>query len=516
MRRFEIGFSRYALRYSRGARVRLENLSTTNLAFLSELEKIAEYAPGLPSKKKMTDVRKVEKPQNWHLVVQHHPAVRAGDHHDIRIIDPVTRIAHSWATKKDFPKPGDKPIRVYQQPDHTERYSREFSGHITKGYGRTKAKSKGVQKVEDERLEVLQADKNMVRFNFYKGKGPEEFVLVKNKKSGGPAPTWTLLNVTKTKERLPPDLPFNKPKYKEVAPEAIDFSDAKQVMSAKLDGGHNTFLLQPGQRPRIFSYREPKERKTGAIEHSHKVSDLYLRRVPKSVGETILRGELYGVGESGPLPGEVVGGMLNANVWRSRELQRRHGALRPAVFDVVKYKGKSLERAGYREKLKALEEIRKELPEFEIPDMAFTAEEKKALLNAIKEKKHPKTHEGVILWHADEPKPPIKSKFTVDHDVYVRDVFPVIDSRTGKPRDEAGGFSYSLTPNGPIVGKVGTGFSSALRGDLFRRTNLYRGAVAKIVAEKQTASGALAKPRFAGWHVDKQHERFWDKEPVVK
>lgn len=190
--------------------------------------------------------------------------------------------------------------------------------------------------------------------------------------------------------------------------------------------------------------------------------------------------------------------------------------MRPAVFDVVKYKGKSLERAGYREKLKALEEIRKELPEFEIPDMAFTAEEKKALLNAIKEKKHPKTHEGVILWHADEPKPPIKSKFTVDHDVYVRDVFPVIDSRTGKPRDEAGGFSYSLTPNGPIVGKVGTGFSSALRGDLFRRTNLYRGAVAKIVAEKQTASGALAKPRFAGWHVDKQHERFWDREPVVK
>lgn len=174
-------------------------------SFWLELEKVAaeEFAPGLPSKKKLSPVRKVHQPQNWHMVVQHHPAQRSGDHHDIRIIDPVTRIAHSWSTKKDLPKPGDRPIHVYQQPDHTEHYARHFTGHIHKGRGRTKATSKGVQRVADGRLKVLKSDDNLIRFSFYKGKGQEEFVLVRNKHSGGPAPTWTLLNVTKTKPEEP-------------------------------------------------------------------------------------------------------------------------------------------------------------------------------------------------------------------------------------------------------------------------------------------------------------------------
>lgn len=488
---------------------------TTISAFLGELTKIGEYAPGLPSKKKMSPVREQKRPQTWHMVVQHHPAVRAGNHHDIRVIDPVTRIAHSWATKKDLPGPGDEPIRVFQQPDHTEKYSREFSGHIEKGYGRTKKSSKGVQKVLDEKIEVLQADDRLIRFNAYRGRGPQEFLLVRNKTSKG-APAWTLLNVTKTREGLK-DLPFSKPKYREVKPGAIDLDDPNQVMAAKLDGGHNTILLKAGRRPRIFSYREPKQRKSGAIEHSQKVEALYHTTVPKELNDTILRGELYArdLSEKKPLPGEVIGGMLNADVWKSREMQARLGKLRPAIFDVVKFKGEDYSKASYEEKLKALREVQKAMPGFEIPDLAFTRKEKQALINAIQKGTHPSTREGVVLWHHTKADRPTKAKFTVDHDVYVRDVYQAVDKH-GKPKQEAGGFTYSHEPGGPVVGSIGTGFSQALRKDLFSRPEVYKGTVARVVAEKQAASGALMKPRFTSWHPDKAPETFWEKDPLAK
>lgn len=474
-----------------------------------------EFAPGIPAKKKTHEILGVSKPLNWQLVVQHHPAVRARDHLDIRLLDPRTGHAHSWATKKEIPKPGADNIRVYQQPTHTAEYLK-FQGPITSGYGKTRP-GKSVKKVVDERVEVLQADDNLLRFNVYGKKTPEEFILVRNRKQGGVHPTWTLINVTKTRGRLPKDLPFSKPKYREVMPGAIDLSDESQVMAAKLDGGHVTYTLMKGRRPRIFSYREPKERETGAIEHSQKVESLYHSVVPKELHDTILRGELYARDPSGkkPVPAETVSGMLNAGVWRSRELQSQHGVLRPAIFDVVQYKGKDMTQAGYDEKLKALNEIRKAMPQFEVPDVAITEKEKKALLDAIEKKLHPATHEGVVLWHRTMPEKPTKAKFTVDHDVYIKEVFQEVDV-TGRPKPQAGGFLYSLRPDGPVVGRVGTGFSQKLKQDMWNRKNAYVGATAVIRAEKQTKRGALSKPRFQNWHPDKNHEVFWQGEPVAR
>jgi hypothetical protein len=479
--------------------------------------KKAEYAPGLPSKKQVSPIPKVEKPSRWHMTVQHHPAVRAGNHLDLRVIDPHTGIAHSWATKKDLPKPGER-IRVYQQPDHTEDYARNFRGHILGGYGRTKPKSKGVQKVLDEQLEVLQADDRILRFNMYRGKVPEEFVLARSGPKGRGA-MWTLLNVTKTREGLK-DLPFSKPKYKEIKPGAVDFSDPVQIMAAKLSGGHNTFLLESGKRPRIFSYREPKERKTGVIEHSHKLEDLYHSRVPKAVDGkgTILRGEVYARKPAGgPQDEEIVGGMMNANVWKSRELQKEHGKLRPAIFDVVKFKGEDYSGAGYEKKLKALRAVREHMPQFEIPDLAFNEKEKRVLFKSIKEKKHPATHEGVVLWHAHEPSPPIKVKFKGEHDVYVRAVEQDKD-KEGKPKEMASAFWFSSAPDGPILGKITAGnMSHAERERFWKERKAYEGAVAVVEAPGEpTRKGALKKAQFKRWHPDKNDPEFWEHVPMKK
>ena len=449
------------------------------------------------------------------MVVQHHPARRAGDHHDLRLGDPVTGQAHSWATKKDIPGPGDPPIAVYQQPTHTYDYL-NFEGELTKGYGRTK-KGKKVRAIFDEPVEILQADKNFFRFNTYTGGEPQEFVLLK--KSGKPKERgnpWLLVNVTKTRERMK-DLPLGKPKYKEIAPGAIDMSDADQVMSAKLDGGHVLFPLESGKRPRVFSYREPKRGRSGLIDHSAKLESLYHTRVPKAVSGkgTILRGEVYAQRPGGgPVAAETVGGMLNASAWKSRQLQKKHGKLRPAIFDVVKYRGQDMTDATYTEKLRVLREVQANMPQFEIPDIALSEKEKRRLYEAIRQKTHPATHEGMILWNAHTKGRPTKAKFTVDHDVYIRGITQARD-KSGRPKQEAGAFLYSRTPDGPVVGKVGTGFSRKLRRDMWSRKESYIGGVAKVTAEKATKRGALTKPRFSGWHSDKSPETFWAQNPVL-
>lgn len=162
-----------------------------------KFEKKAEYAKGLPDKKKTTPIRTTDKPQKWEVILQHHPAAKSGVHQDLRVIDPHSGIAHSWATKKPWPGPGER-IRLYQQPDHTAEYSRNYAGHILSGYGRTKPDSKGVQKVMHEKMYVHRSSDRFLRFDTGEGKDLQKFVFVKLKEGDVPAqhPTWTLINVT--------------------------------------------------------------------------------------------------------------------------------------------------------------------------------------------------------------------------------------------------------------------------------------------------------------------------------
>jgi len=165
-----------------------------------KFEKKAEYAKGLPDKKKTSPVRLVEKPEHWRMVLQHHPAQRAGAHHDLRLNDPAPGgISHSWATKKDWPKPGER-IRLFQQPDHKPSYS-DFQGHLLSGYGKTKPGSKGVQKVMDERVEIKRTSDKLIRFDVFRKEGelPDRYVLVKAKHDGKGHPPWVLINHGKAK-----------------------------------------------------------------------------------------------------------------------------------------------------------------------------------------------------------------------------------------------------------------------------------------------------------------------------
>jgi len=491
----------------------LELTDQVHLSAFDEVEKIAkEFAPGLPEKSKISKLPKVKKPQTWEASVQRHVGVRAGEHSDVRLGNPRTGVAHSWVLKHGLPKPGMRDKRYHlgiQQGDHTIPYM-DFEGELPPGYGQ------GPVKLETrQQADVYHSDPKKVRFNLYTGKGPEEFTarrvgdreyesLVKNKaisSSVDPKRVWAFHNKTPTKERL--QLPMGRPPYKDKKPGQAQqlFEDPDTIIMPKLDGAHNQVALEKGKVPRVISYREPQgERPGGVIEHTHKVPSVLRKKVPAGLGGTVLRGETIAVDRKGrAIPAEELAGLLNSSVWNSRSEQRRRGVeLRQSIFDVARYKGRDYQDQPYAKKLQVLRAVNKKLPSLFIPPIARTAGEAEKMLGDIKSGKNKLTGEGVVAWNLKGGRP-TRIKLTEDHDVYVRK----IHEEKGKRGPMAGGFSYSHTPDGPIVGRVGTGMDHKLKKDMLENPQDYIGRAAKIIAEKKTKSGALAKPRFSEWHLDK-------------
>jgi hypothetical protein len=261
-------------------------------------------------------------------------------------------------------------------------------------------------------------------------------------------------------------------------------------MMPKVDGAHALVVLESGRRPRVFSYRESK--RGDVLEYTHKIPGLFSQKVPKGVGKVVLRAEVFLSDKSGgAMPPGKTAGVLNAGVLKARKMQEGTGGLKIMPFDVVSDKDMSDEKRVA--KLKALTA---QLPFLMDVDVATTPEEKLRMIRSIKGGKSKLTKEGVVLW-TDEG--PTKAKAVDDADVYVRSVF----RGKGKYSDSAGGFTYSLTPDGPIIGKVGGGLSDKQRRELWAAKDSVEGRVAKVVFNRQTSSGRLFAPRFVDWHVDK-------------
>lgn len=103
------------------------------LSIASGFKKAAEYAPGIPEKKRFSPIPTVAG-VTWPYVLSAHAARRAGKHLDLRLGDPATGIAHSFAYRgKGLPAPGQHQL-VIEQPDHSIPYM-SFQGKIESGYG---------------------------------------------------------------------------------------------------------------------------------------------------------------------------------------------------------------------------------------------------------------------------------------------------------------------------------------------------------------------------------------------
>ena len=134
-----------------------------------------EFAPGIPSKKKMKPIPEIKKPEpTWMMAIQEHDAKKSGKHYDLRLVQPLTNDAHSWAIPKArLPEKEDRMLLAIQQPTHTRDYALHFTGTLPKGYGEGT-----VTMPIKEEVKMIYAGPKKLKFERSNG---DQFVMFKTK-----------------------------------------------------------------------------------------------------------------------------------------------------------------------------------------------------------------------------------------------------------------------------------------------------------------------------------------------
>jgi len=152
-------------------------------ASVKRILKEKEFAPGIPRARRTYALPNGVKDKIWTMSVQEHDAQKAGKHWDLRLVDPATGYAHSWAVPKaQFPVERGKPLLAVRTPTHTSNYALNFGDKgprkIGKGYG------KGVVEIKHkEPIKVEDATDNKVVFSRFSDNsdGGERYTLFKAK-----------------------------------------------------------------------------------------------------------------------------------------------------------------------------------------------------------------------------------------------------------------------------------------------------------------------------------------------
>jgi hypothetical protein len=446
-----------------------------------------EKALGIPDRNKFGDLRNILKSDFYDLVLQSHEAERAGKHLDLRIGNPEIGLI-SWAVRKGLPEPGKKHLAI-RQPLHEYSY-KDFSGEITEGYGKGKVETELgtilIDKVSRNKLVFTRADK----------RNQERYALVRTPKYG--KDKWLLINITPTKYPGPTKVHY-KTVDKEQALKIINNLQPGSTVSAKLDGAR-TIIQLLDDTVELYSERISKD-KNRPIVYTEKVyEEIPEGKIPDTLKNAVLIGELIGVDSKGKaIPPNELSGLLNSTLENAVTYKRKNDIeFLIYLFDIAKLKGIDVNQLLPAEKIKLLEEIRNRLPEsikknLRIIETVYTSDKAKKLLHKIIEKKHPLTEEGIVINPVTGK--PMKFKNFEEKDVYIRAIFP----GGGKYKNiAAGGFYYSYTPGGPIVGKVGTGFSDEMRKDMWLNPDVYIGRKARVQFFRE--GHALQHPSFIALH----------------
>lgn len=139
-----------------------------------------EFAPGIPRSRRVYALPENISGKQWTMAIQEHNAQKAGKHWDLRLVDPETGYAHSWAIPKaQFPAEKQKLLAV-RTPTHTEHYALNFGDRepqpIQTGYGKGT-----VQIVRKEPVRIVKSDKNKIQFDRIIGDDKERLTLFKTR-----------------------------------------------------------------------------------------------------------------------------------------------------------------------------------------------------------------------------------------------------------------------------------------------------------------------------------------------
>lgn len=429
-----------------------------------------DAALGIPDRSDFGDVSRLSPGQLADFIVQEHRAKRMGPHRDIRIGTPDTDL-FSWATKKDFPPEAGKPVALYRQPIHSHEYG-DFEGDIGPGYGEgsvTQAlKRKAlITKNNPSGFSITMAEGAPDRYRF---KAPAQEV-----------DPWMAFKAGDT----PP------PRY---AKEHMKSMPIDQILSSLPEDG--TFSMQPkidgalqvlrwrNNKPEVMSHRisqrtgKPIERTEYMFGQRPEVP------APEGSKDMEFLGEFTAEKGGKPMTPQATGGYLNSSLAKAIEARNGDINTKLRLFDV---KGADL---PYSERRKLLETASSSLPGVEVVPEVTTRDQAKELVRSILAGTHPLTKEGVIYRGPDGV--PIKGKIPEETDVHVRGTYPGKGKYTGSP----GGFTYSMEPEGPIVGRVGGGMSDEVR----RSLDSYIGRTARVRHLGGYPSGAHRAPQLAAFH----------------
>jgi hypothetical protein len=451
------------------------------------LLKEAEEIPGISNRGNYGDLNNLEVGKMLTLLVQEHQARRAGHHYDVRLGGPDQGL-FSWATRKGLPQPGDKNLFV-QQPIHSWGY-KDFEGEIPSGYG-----AGTVKKQQERKILLTKVEPGKISFSTSDKKHPERFNLIKTQQG------WLAMNVTPTGPTG-----YQKLHYKMVPSDQMEsilanFQPGTSVQ-AKIDGASSLVRLA-NHSADLLSYRT--SRQTGnPIVHTERVfGGRPSLEIPKPYQDSVLKGEMYGVDREGKVihPSQL-GAILNSGLENSLKMQKERGIkLRNALFDIQQMGGRPVDfnTVPYAERRRMLGEILPHLPQdvFHLSPEATNPNDARKMWQQIQSGSHPLTSEGVVIHQPHGA--PIKSKIRQDSDVWIRNVFPGEGKYQGTG---AGGFEYSLDPQGQVLGRVGTGLSDEVRRNMWQDPGAYVGRVAKIRSQEQLPSGAFRAPAFLSLHED--------------
>lgn len=435
-----------------------------------DAEKVKKQAAaiGLPDRSNFGDISQLKEGELLDLIVQEHRARRAGKHFDVRLGDPEREL-FSWATRKGLPDVPGRAHQLFRQPLHTYGY-KDFEGEIPEGYG-----AGFVKKILEQKVLTTRSDEGGISFT-----GPKGDRFRFTRQNG----TWV---ATKAKPLKTPG--HLKEHMKSVAPEDVGTLDI-QSAEPKIDGALH--LLRLGVDPELISHRISK-RHGGPIVHTERVFGgrprLDAGKIPTELHTSELLGEVYAQREGKMLTPEELGGLLNSDLDKSIAKQRAENIkMRLALHGIS---GGTQPREQQRQLLAQVAAL---LPAtLEVVPEVKGRENALKLLKQVRAGRHPLTHEGVIIHTLQGPR---KVKLSEESDVYIREPFEGTGrlDNLGLP----GGFTYSHTSKGPIIGRVGSGLSDETRTAL----SDYIGRVARVKHHGIGAKGALKKPSFVALHED--------------
>lgn len=432
------------------------------------------YAPGLKDKTKYGNTLDLPTDVVLTLARQLH-TTRNGrrTHEDLRIGNESGLL--SWAVPKGLPSEEGQKRLAIRQPVHDFDYGR-WEGEIESGYG------KGTVKLlENGPVVILKNTPNKIQWTRGTSQDSPIYTMIRTKNGN-------MIMIVKSK-----DQPTIVKSYKKSHFPLVPMSDVPALIDQgarvreKIDGASVlAYLGEDGIR--AFGTRPTVN---GSLpEYTDVISGLRGFQVPKDLQGRLLRGELYGVRGNKVISPHELTGLLHMNLVNAIDAKQKRGIKLLIAALAENKEGKDDYYTGADDVVAAL----KHPAIHGLPPV--TGETAKRLVEKIRSGKYPLTREGAVLSFPNGRT--YKSKNLSDYDVIIRNIFKA-DTDRG---DMAGGFEYSYPDSDKIVGRTGTGFSDAMRKDMWEHPENWIGQVARVHSQEQLPSGALRAPGFIALKAD--------------